>query len=189
MNKKNQFFLENVSDSINLDFSNSISKDLNETIKLIYDPCSFKYNHFSKEISNKDYGAYFFKLNEFIIRFRSSKITPAKIGQFVTLWERNENGISQPYDISDSADFFVISTRKDNHFGQFIFPKNILLEQKIISNMGKGGKRGIRVYPPWDKPINSTAEKTQLWQLKYFLDISALTQIDCAYIKKLYSLP
>src|SRR5258708_5952015 len=92
-----------------------------------------------------------FNLNGFFIRFRVAKITPTKIGQFVTLWKRIGNGPTQPYDTSDTVDFFIISTRKDDHFGQFVFPKSVLSEQGILSINGKGGKRGIRVYPPWDK--------------------------------------
>ncbi|WP_081584805.1 MepB family protein [Bacillus bingmayongensis] len=46
---------------------------------------------------------YIFNLNALSIRFGVSKITPTKVGRFVTLWERSEYGSIQPYDISDSA--------------------------------------------------------------------------------------
>lgn len=54
------------------------------------------------------YGAYMFKLNSMNVRFRVAKITPTKIGQFVTLWKRIGNGSIQPYDIVDSIDFFIV---------------------------------------------------------------------------------
>lgn len=183
MNKKNHIFLES---NLSSEISNIFSEDLLKTIEFIYNPCGLTCTHLSKEITNKDYGAFIFKLNDLTIRFRSAKITPKKIGQFVTLWKRNSDGISQPYNIDDHADLFVISVQNNNNFGQFVFPKNILLEQNIIANMGKGGKRGIRVYPPWDIPENSTAQKTQLWQLRYFLNIPSHVPINCALVKKLY---
>lgn len=76
---------------------------------------------------------------------RTAKITPKKIGQFVTLWKRNENGITVPFDIKDNFD---------------------------ISDCVKAydGKRGFRVYPKWDIPTNKQAIETQKWQLDYFTE-------------------
>lgn len=122
------------------------------------------------------------------IRFRIAKTTPTKVGQFVTLWKREEKSPIQPYDINDPFDFFVISTRKDNQFGQFIFPKSVLCEHDIVSVNGKGGKRAIRVYPPWEKSLNKQAQKTQHWQVNYFLDISSEKSLDRDRILQLYSL-
>ena len=48
-------------------------------------------------------------------------------------------------------DLFIINTRKDDYFGQFIFPKSVMCEQGVLSIKDDGGKRAIRVYPPWDK--------------------------------------
>ncbi|EKD72557.1 MAG: hypothetical protein ACD_45C00643G0006, partial [uncultured bacterium] len=61
------------------------------------------------------------------------KITPTKVGQFVTLWKRINNGPIQPYDVSDPVDFFIVSARKDDCFGQFIFPKSVLRDQAVLS--------------------------------------------------------
>ncbi|MEO2214546.1 MepB family protein [Paenibacillus amylolyticus] len=52
------------------------------------------------------------------------------IRQFVTLWQRSEDGSTQPYDVSDPADVYVISTRSGSHFGQFVFPKHVLLQPR-----------------------------------------------------------
>lgn len=97
-----------------------------------------------------------------------SKITPTKTGQFVTLWKRNSNGITEPLDSIDPFDFVIIAARFDNHFGLFIFPKHVLATQGIITHQDKSGKRGFRVYPPWDKAVNKQAMKTQEWQCEYF---------------------
>jgi hypothetical protein len=37
------------------------------------------------EAESAEYGAYTFELNDLSVRFRVAKITPTKIGQFVTL--------------------------------------------------------------------------------------------------------
>ena len=66
----------------------------------------------------------------------------------------------------------IISVRKENNFGQFIFPKAVLLEKGIFSTSTKEGKRATRVYPPWDVTTSKQAQKTQTWQMNYFLEIS-----------------
>lgn len=137
---------------------------------------------------NAEYGACTFILNNRLIHFRTAKITPTKTGQFVTLWKRTGNSPIQPFDVNDSFDFFIINVKSNNHRGQFIFSKNILLKKGIISQNQKGGKRAIRVYPPWDQTTNSQAIKTQKWQLDYFLDMSSNIEIDFLKAKKLYDL-
>ncbi len=139
--------------------------------ELLYEPCGFNCTEPILELESAEYGACDFKLNDFNIKFRVAKITPTKTGQFVTLWKRNKQGIIEPFRLDDEIDFFIISTRKDNHFGQFIFPKAVLYEKGVISDERKEGKRAIRVYPPWDDANSKQAQKTQQWQLKYFLEI------------------
>ncbi|HLF51966.1 MepB family protein [Flavobacterium sp.] len=168
-------------DSINL-----IHSDLIAAKELVYDICNFDCTQPLKEAESAEYGAYEFGLNGQSVKFRTAKITPTKTGQFVTLWKRNGKGPIQPYDVSDSVDLFIISTRKDNFFGQFIFPKSILCEQGIISNNAKEGKRAIRVYPPWDITTSKQAQKTQKWQLDYFLEIPDNGIIDIDRSKMLY---
>ena len=138
------------------------------------------------EAESGEYGACAFELNDFKVRFRVAKITPTKIGQFVTLWKRIGKGPTQPYDALDEVDFFVISVRDGNNFGQFVFPKSVLIEKNIFSKNGKGGKRGIRVYPSWDTALNAQAQKTQQWQLNYFLEIPDQKFIDYEHADKLY---
>lgn len=162
-------------------------QDLIITKTILYDPCNLSCSKFIAESESVAYGAYAFTINNYKIQFRVAKITPIKIGQFVTLWQRADTGTIQPYDAADAIDFFVISVRNNNTFGQFVFPKDILVAQNIFSTNGKGGKNGIRVYPPWDKTISKQAQKTQQWQLKYFLAMPINGAIDYARAKALYA--
>ena len=123
------------------------------------------------EPESKEYSACRFVISNKQAHFRVAKITPTKIGQFVTLWKRSTNGPIAPYDQSDTIDFFIVSVYSGNHFGQFVFPKSALLKQGILSKNGIGGKRAIRVYSPWDKTESKQATETQTWQLNYFLNL------------------
>ena len=73
-----------------------------------------------------------------------AKITPKKIGQFVTIWKRPEK-VTMPFDSNDSIDFVVRDVREGNQAGQFIFDRNILIEKGIMTHLGKKGKMGIRI--------------------------------------------
>jgi hypothetical protein len=133
-----------------------------------------------------EYGACTFSLNSSKVGFRIAKITPVKIGHFVTIWKRIGDGPIQPYDIQDSIEKFIISVRDGDNFGQFVFPKQVLYQHKIFADNGLGGKRGIRVYPPWALPDSRQAQKTQIWQLNYFLDASRGSLINYDRVKMLY---
>ena len=154
---------------------------------LVFNPCDLTYSEPIIEAQSAEYGAYTFKLNSTNIRFRVAKITPTKVGQFVTLWKRIGNGPIQPYDMEDSIELFIIATLQDDKFGQFIFPKSILCKYDIVSKDSKGGKRAIRVYPPWDITTNKQAKKTQAWQLEYFLDVPSNEPINLCRVQTLYS--
>ncbi|PES70002.1 hypothetical protein CN507_09175 [Bacillus cereus] len=91
-----------------------------------------------------------FQLNNRSIRFRVSKITPNKIGQF-------------------------------------IFPKEILLKEKILKTQNQKGKMAMRVYPIWDKPVSNQAKKSQRWQLQYFVDLSDSKNAAIHKLLNLYS--
>ncbi len=149
----------------------NLQHHLHRAKTLLYDKCGFDFGELIAEDESQEYGAYTFRLNGLKIKFRVSKITPTKTGQFVTIWKRNKEGVTQPFDLTDEIDFVIISSENGNDFGQFIFPKSVLLDKGIITGNSKEGKRGIRVYPPWDIVTNKQAEKTQLWQTKYFLRI------------------
>ncbi|EDM43021.1 hypothetical protein SCB49_12389 [unidentified eubacterium SCB49] len=143
------------------------------TIKTnIYDPCGFKITGFSTEKESTEYHACQFKLDDLQIISRSSKITPKKVGQFVTFWKRNENGPIAPFDATDIIDFFIINVTANDKLGQFVFPKSILIKKGILSTATKEGKRGFRVYPAWDIATSKQAIRTQKWQLEYFYELN-----------------
>lgn len=121
------------------------------------------------EPESQDYGACHFDLEHRPTQFRIAKVTPKKVGQFVTLWKRGQSGVTEPFDQGDPTEIFVIAVLAGPNFGCFIFPKSELIQRGIVSARGIGGKRGFRVYPPWDRPDNATAKKSQYWQSKWFL--------------------
>jgi hypothetical protein len=139
--------------------------------ELIYAKCGFDFTNAILHKESMEYGACSFELDGKKIQYRVAKITPTKTGQFVTIWKRNKDGITAPFDILDPIDFIIISARKDDNFGQFIFPKSVLFKEGILSGNNKKGKRGIRVYAPWDLAENKQAIITQQWQIAYFLEI------------------
>jgi hypothetical protein len=168
--------------------SESIYPDLIAAQKLAYEPSGLMMDHFAIEEESEEYAASEFTMNHRSIKFRVAKITPTKIGQFVTLWKRIGSGPIQPFDMSDPFDLFVISVRTPEYFGQFVFPKLVLYEKGIVSKDGKGGKRAIRVYPPWDITDNKQAIETQKWQLSYFFEIPLNAQTEVSRIQKLFLL-
>jgi hypothetical protein len=132
-----------------------------------------------------EYGACSFELAGQKIEYRRSKITPTKAGQFVTIWKRNKDGNTAPFDIADDFDFIIITSIKGEQTGQFIFPKTVLADKGIIAGNGKHGKRGMRVYPTWDIAPNNQANQTQQWQTKYFVEIKTNNTTDINLIRKL----
>lgn len=171
----------------NSDLTNSktMYSELELIEKSVFKLCVLELTNVEIELESQEYFAHNFELGGQKVKFRTAKITPTKTGQFVTIWKRNEKGITEPFSISDDIDFYIIATRKDKKFGLFIFPKKVLYENRILSDKTRDGKRGIRVYPTWDSTTNKQAQKTQLWQAKYFLEISQDKQIDLTRAKKL----
>lgn len=133
-------------------------------------PVEWKIQDYRKEAESEEYGAAEFLYDGQRVKYRVAKITPTKSGQFVTFWKRDGNGPIQPHDIEDPFDLFVARVRKGEQAGLFVFPKQVLLEKGILSKEGRGGKRAIRVYPPWDEADNPQAKKTQRWQTLYFVN-------------------
>lgn len=165
--------------------SEGLPEDLILIKEIIFDNCHFEITQPVPEAESSEYGACRFILNNSNILFRTAKITPTKTGQFVTLWKRINQGPIQPFDSTDPIDLFIISVRKHNYFGLFIFPKSVLMAKEIVSDK-KEGKRAIRVYPPWDETTSKQAQKTQKWQLDYFLKISDVQSIDINRAKLLF---
>ncbi len=163
---------------------NLIHQDLIEAQKCIYEPHGFILKNVQQEVENQEYGACIFELAGKNVKFRVAKITPTKIGQFVTFYKREQRKII-PYDLSDAFDILIVSVRSEHGFGQFVFPKNVLYEKGFLSKNGVDGKRAMRVYPSWDLVNNQQAKKTQLWQLLYFVQIDLHKNSDLKKIRVL----
>ncbi|WP_299779108.1 MepB family protein [uncultured Formosa sp.] len=137
----------------------------------VYNDLGLSISDYNTDVESKAYSACQFRLNGRNIISRHAKITPKKVGQFVTFWKRNKNGITVPFNESDTIDFFTVSVSYGAYFGQFVFPKSVLIAQGILSTKDRDGKRAFRVYPEWDVPQSKQAIKTQQWQLDFFYQI------------------
>ncbi|MFB7507595.1 MepB family protein [Streptomyces broussonetiae] len=168
-----------------------LHSDLLSAKALVYDPGSFACSLPVPEPESAEYAACAFTVDGRSVRFRSAKTTPTKVGQFVTVWQRSEEGPIRPFDADDRVDLFVISSRDDSsrdddRFGQFVFPREVLCERAIVSRNGSGGKRGFRVYPPWATTPNQQARGTQAWQVNYFFPLGRQGSVDLARAHALY---
>lgn len=156
---------------------------LEVTSKLVFEKLDLHISNLYIEKESQDYYAAQFELNDLKIIFREAKITPTKIGQFVTFWKRMEEKPIHPFTTSDDFDLVIINTNTPTNLGQFVFPKSILEQKGYLQSQSEKGKLGFRVYPSWDKTLNKQAQQTQKWQLNYFLE----TPIDFSKAKSLYS--
>ncbi len=150
----------------------------------VYGPCAIKISGFRFEMESKEYDASQFELNGLRIVNRNAKITPKKVGQFVTFWKRSKNGPIEPFHENDPFDFFTVNVQSNNRLGQFVFPKSVLIKKGIVSTNQREGKRAFRVYPAWDIPKSKQAERTQKWQLDFFYPID--DSIDLDRVKELF---
>ena len=80
----------------------------------------------------------------------------------------------------------IVNVSDGAHIGQFFFPKSLLVKKKVFSVNGVGGKRAIRVYPPWDKVESKQAVKTKSWQVEYFIDLSLDPQLNKWNFRKIF---
>ncbi|OMD44771.1 mep operon protein MepB [Paenibacillus borealis] len=138
--------------------------------EILYEPNQLTIESVREEPQNSDYGAGIFQLNSKSVRFRVAKITPTKTGQFVAIWEKDDHHKNQAFSYEKATDLLVINTfdAPNNRFGQFVFPKDVLVKHNILTTTKAKGKMAIRVYPSWDTPTSKQAIATQSWQLPYF---------------------
>jgi len=163
--------------------------DLTVLIEKVFLPCELQCSQIKPEAESAEYDATGFKLNELSVQYRRAKITPTKVGQFVTLWKRDApKQPIRPYQDKDLIDFAIIAARKDGQLGYFIFPLSVLCEQGIVTNGNKPGKRGFRVYPIWDEPTSKQAKKTQEWQLPFFLELSQVQDLEASQLQSYFQL-
>ena len=160
--------------------------ELNTLKEKAFDPLLLLCSEFMAEPESQEYKAVGFALNQKTVQYRCAKVTPTKIGQFVTLWKRDGVGEEiRPYHVSDNLDLAIIAANQGNRQGYFIFPHFVLKKQGIVQD-NKPGKRGFRVYPIWDKPTSKQALKTQAWQLEYFFELSVDCELNLESIKPLF---
>lgn len=130
-----------------------------------------KISELNPDAECEEYEGFNFRLENINVKYRKAKITPKKIGQFVTLWKRDDGGKTVPFDVNDNFDFYLIAVEWDERFGVFVFPKKVLGERGILSKSNQEGKRGFRLYAEWDKPESQQAAKTKSWQCSYFIEL------------------
>ena len=104
--------------------------------------------------------------------FRSAKVTPTKSGAFVTLWKRDENGATRPYSFADRIETFIVAASVPDGYGYFTFTAAVLADRGILATGGSPGKRGFRLYTPWDTGLNKNASTTCAWQRAFFTSVN-----------------
>lgn len=144
---------------------------LKQIEKLLFESDKYKISNIIQDEEAREYFGYDFEAGNKYFKIRKAKITPKKVGQFVTLWRRNSNNQTEPFNELDKFDYYIIITEEREKYGFFLFPKSELLKRNILSTISKEGKRGFRVYPNWTTTTNKQAEKTQVWQSSYFVGI------------------
>ncbi len=126
---------------------------------------------------NVRYNALQFTVGNVVFQFRVARQTQTKSGHFVVFWKRSVSSQSVPYDVEDAFDVFLIfasswdDVLQKDRYGYFVFTKAVLREHGVISYHGVGGKRGLRVYAPWEVAGNHQAQRTQEWQIKSFFEV------------------
>lgn len=116
------------------------------------------------------YGACLVGLGPYTVAFRVGKRTPVKQGFFTTLWKRPlPKAPIAPLDQAEGIDFVVVYMQAKEQQGLFVLPQKRLSEQGIISVKGEGGRRAMRLYPPWEMGLQGGARGRQAWQKPYFL--------------------
>lgn len=163
-----------------------VHDDLRAAKELVYDPAGLACSRPLPEPESAGYCAHSLVVNGRSVRFRAARTTPAKAGQFVTLWARSARGPIRPLDTTDAVDLVVISTRDARHLGHFVFPVETLRERGIVSRDHSGGKRGFRIYPPWTPGTSRQAVTTQAWQLDHFLPLDDGMPLDIGRARELY---
>ncbi|MET8778959.1 MepB family protein [Nocardia sp. NPDC004654] len=154
--------------------------------RLLLDSLGLAFAAALPETENAEYGAFVSRVGRGSIRFRVGKLTPTKVGLFVTVWRRAADGSTEPLAAEDGVDLLVITAREEQRFGQFVFPKAALVEHGVVSVAGRGGKRGFRVYPPWSATQNRQAMRSQKWQCDFFLELDDGEKVDLRRAQRLY---
>jgi hypothetical protein len=153
---------------------------------LVFDILGFSCSAPAAETESAEYGAYAVTINGLPSLFRVAKTTPTKVGLFVTLWQRSEAGPIRPFDSEDGVELLIVAARQRSDFGHFIFPRSALIKRGVMSRMQVGGKRALRVYPPWVSTTSTQARVTQAWQAEFFVNLDETAGFDEQRARSLY---
>lgn len=167
--------------------SSGVHPDVEEACRL-FEWLGVEFSGAVTEATNSEYGAIVAEIGCGTARFRVGKVTPTKVGLFVTVWRRAGDGSTEPFAAEDGTDVLVVTVREGKRFGEFVFPTSALAEHGIVSTAGRGGKRGFRVYPPWSVTATGQASRSQAWQCEFFLDLHDARRIDLVRARRLYDL-
>ena len=99
--------------------------------------CDMEPHNYKLDKEATNYNGCSYEIDGIKIIERTAKITPTKIGQFVTCWKRNNHKITEPYKDSDAIDFFIIKVHSGEKSGAFKFPKDALIKHGILSTEKK----------------------------------------------------
>lgn len=130
-----------------------------------------------RERESAPYGALRCRLGEVQFLFRVARMTPRKEGHFVTVWKRPYKGDEiEPFGACEGIAFLVVAIDDVDRSGYFIFDATVLVEREIFSSDAGEGKRALRVYAPWISVTSLSARRTQVWQQKYFVETTYLSE-------------
>jgi len=158
--------------------TNTWPSDVATAKALVLDPAGLSCTDPVPEPESAEYAALAFTVGGRPVRFRVAKTTPAKAGQFVTLWQRSGEGPIRPFDTNDGVELFIVHVTDGTRCGQFVFPADVLARRGVLSVAGLCGKRAMRVYAPWVETTSAQAAKTQAWQLECFLALDTNPDVD-----------
>ncbi|MEB3767497.1 MepB family protein [Acinetobacter sp. MD2] len=105
--------------------------------------------------------------------FRQVKITPTKLGGFVTLWTRDQPNLAiRPFNEQDGIDGVIIANANQTDTGYFFFDRATLVQHQVFTQNGIEGKRALRLYEPWLSLTAKQAIHSQKWQSEHFIALS-----------------
>ena len=159
--------------------------DLLAAKAFVFDPGGFVCSQPVAEAESADYGAFGFALDGQAVRFRAAKITPTKVGQFVTVWKRSGGGPIRPLtprtaSTSSSSAFATGSTSDSSSSRERSSANGTSCRGTVRAGNGRSA------YPPWVTTTNRRARSTQAWQVNYFLQIGEDRPADSARAQALY---
>ncbi|MBL3698802.1 MepB family protein [Leucobacter luti] len=128
--------------------------------------------HVLPEEQSSDYESGLATIGSGTWRIRTARITPTKPGAFVAVWRRSPSGATEPFESSDECAGLMVFVSDADRFGVFTFTREHLTKLGVVRSSRARGKRGFRVYPPWNTNLNAQAARTQRAQADAFADLT-----------------